>query len=337
MENKNQNKNTKDLETEQIVTSTIVESSNTALPNKKSPLKTRIIVGSLVAVVYIAVMLLTTLITNFPRIFFDVFVISVVIVASLEMCSAVGKRFSKPIKAMVIATIIVGFAAFYLTHFLFSYNQNEERGSGITAFFFAVAFMLLVIITVNVFLKNHTMQNVLSTMFVLVYPTMLGVYLLALNYFEPYGIANAAILLVFIVPAFADTGAFFIGSKFRGPLLAPNISPKKTISGAVGGVVCGIAGGALVFVFSHFGVFNVGILNEVMGINLIHFLLLGGFGAIFTILGDLIASYVKRQCGVKDFGVFLPGHGGILDRIDGMMLTAVFLFIYFFVLTFFFG
>ena len=307
-------------------------------PKKKNNLKNRVIVGAVVGSVYLAVMLLTTLLGSFTRVFFDIFVIGIIIVASLEMCHAIGQKFSKPMKALVIATIVVGFTAFYLTHFVFSnFRDGTGRNGGITAFFFAVALMFLVCIIVNVFSKNLTMQNVLSTMFVFVYPIMLGVYMLALNYFEPYGIANAAVLLVFLVPAFSDTGAFFVGSKLRGPLLAPTISPKKTISGAVGGIICGIIASVIVFLFSHFEVLNVAPLSDNTVINVVHFLLIGGFGSVFVILGDLIASYVKRQCKVKDFGSFMPGHGGIMDRVDGMVLMAVFLFVYFFLITFFIG
>ena len=311
---------------------------------KKTSTKTRVLVGAIVGCVYLLVMLLTTLVNHFAaRIIFDVFVISATIVASLEMCRAVSQKFAKPMRIMIIITVAIGFTAFYLTHFVFSYFRGGEgRTGGITAFFFSVAAMFIVCIIVNVFAKRLTMQNVLSTMFVLVYPTMLGVYMLALNYLEPsyidpIGISNAAILLMFMIPAFSDTGAFVIGSRLKGPKLAPTISPKKTISGAAGGVFFGLVAGTIVFLFSHFSLLNVGQLNPYSwGFNLMHFLLLGGFGAVFVILGDLIASYIKRQCGVKDFGSFLPGHGGMLDRIDSMMLTAAFLFAYFFVLTFFF-
>ena len=75
-------------------------------------------------------------------------------------------------------------------------------------------------------------------------------------------------------------------------------------------------------------------LSSTMGLNIMHYLILGFAGALFTQLGDLIASYVKRQCEIKDFGKTLPGHGGILDRIDGMLLNAVFLYIYLMILAF---
>ena len=59
-----------------------------------------------------------------------------------------------------------------------------------------------------------------------------------------------------------------------------------------------------------------------------HFIMLGLLGSVFNQIGDLVASYLKRKCGIKDYGTFMPGHGGVLDRIDGMMFNAVVIYIY---------
>jgi len=311
-------------------------------PKSKGGFKKRLIIGTAIAAVYVLVALLTVLLGGYVRILFDIFVIGVSIIATIEMCNALGNKFPKPMKLLVIINVVVGFAAFYLVHFFFSgrFGNNPYSG-GITAFFFVLALMFLVCILYNVFSKKHSMQNVLSTMFVLVYPTMISVYMLALNYLRPinnmgyYGLANAAILLMFLIPALSDTGAFFVGSLIKGKKLAPTISPKKTISGAVGGVLSGVIAGAIVLAFSLTGVLNVGTLPGGRGWNIAHFLIMGGVGAMFVIVGDLVASYIKRQCKVKDFSNLLPGHGGVLDRIDSMLLNSVFLYIYFFVLTFF--
>jgi len=322
-----------------------------ALPKKKSSLKARIIAGSVIAVVYVAAALLTTLVggiegAEFMRFSFDVFVIGIVSIASMEMCSAIGKRFAKPLRVVIIINIVLGFAAFYLTHFYFShqFGNNNEYSGGIAAFLFVTAAMFFVCILINVFSKKLTMHNILATMLVMLYPMIIGVYVLSLNYLpKPEfvyasgggpGMMNSAILLMFLIPAFADTGAFTFGSIIKGKLLAPKISPKKTISGAVGGIICGMIAGAIVMAFSFTGVLGVSRLAESNAWNVVHYLVIGAVGSLFVIVGDLLASYIKRQCRIKDFSNIIPGHGGILDRVDSMLLNAVFLYVYFFVLSF---
>ena len=108
----------------------------------------------------------------------------------------------------------------------------------------------------------------------------------------------------------SDTGGYFAGYLFGQHKLSPVISPKKTVEGFIGGVITAIlgmiifkliAGNALTWSFT-----------VVIG-------LLGALGAVF---GDLSMSAVKRQVGIKDFGNLIPGHGGILDRFDSVLVTA---------------
>jgi len=328
---------------------------NEAVPLKKrgGNLKKRLIVAAGIAVVYTTVLLITLLlggVNSLWRIVFDVFVVTVSVIAAVEMCGAVGNKFPKPLKAFVITGIILGFSAFYLVHFVFTnpaifdarYGERAHSG-GITAFFFVLAAVFLVCIVYNMFSKKTNKNNVLATMFVLFYPVTISVYMLSLNYLRPtegsmltdgYGFANAGILLMFLIPVFADSGAYIVGSLIKGKKLAPRISPKKTISGAVGGVLSGTLAGGIVLLLSHYGALGIGRIAYSNAWNIAHFLILGTVGAVFVIVGDLIASYIKRQCEIKDFSKLLPGHGGILDRIDSMLLGAVFLYIYLFILTF---
>ena len=124
-----------------------------------------------------------------------------------------------------------------------------------------------------------------------------------------------ALLLLFVVSACADTLEFFVGCIFKGPKLCPSLSPKKTWSGAIGGLIGGAIGGLLVYlVFGH-----------ALGGNFYWwvFLLVGVVGAVLSILGDLFESYIKRKIGIKDMGNIIPGHGGVLDRIDGLMFITL--------------
>lgn len=116
------------------------------------------------------------------------------------------------------------------------------------------------------------------------------------------------ILFVFACVWGADTFAYFAGKTFGGPKLAPAISPNKTWSGFIGGLV-----GAIVISIA---------LEMAFGYRIGPFaVFLAIFLAVISQLGDLFESWVKRRVGVKDSGKLIPGHGGILDRIDGLIFA----------------
>lgn len=106
-----------------------------------------------------------------------------------------------------------------------------------------------------------------------------------------------------------DTGAFFVGRSLGGRRLVPELSPNKTVSGAVGGWVTGFVGLLAGAVF-------------LAAIPLTRALLLAAVVPVAAQLGDLLESAIKREAGVKDSGRLLPGHGGVLDRFDSLMLVA---------------
>lgn len=106
-----------------------------------------------------------------------------------------------------------------------------------------------------------------------------------------------------------DTGAYFAGRSFGRHSFFPRISPRKTLEGAIGGIVSGVlAGIALIFVF---------------GLDLIALLPLTLVAALAAELGDLAESFIKRQLGTKDASRLIPGHGGMLDRLDSVVFVAV--------------
>ena len=123
-----------------------------------------------------------------------------------------------------------------------------------------------------------------------------------------------------------DTCAYFAGRAFGKHKLCPVVSPKKTVEGAIGGVLGTMVFGVVATIIysmaanrmEAFTRSNIGVSMYVI------IALLGCIAAVLGIYGDLFASVVKRQCGIKDYGTIFPGHGGILDRFDSVMFIAPF-------------
>lgn len=127
-----------------------------------------------------------------------------------------------------------------------------------------------------------------------------------------------AVVLTLCAAWLADSGAYFAGTFFGRHKLCPNISPKKTVEGVIGGVISnGIILCIVAFVYSF--------INDKAEINYILLFVLGCICAILGLLGDLKASLIKRQAGIKDYGNIMPGHGGVMDRFDSVLIVAPFM------------
>lgn len=118
-----------------------------------------------------------------------------------------------------------------------------------------------------------------------------------------------AMLFVFVVVWATDILAYFVGRAVGGPKLAPRISPGKTWSGAIGGTVAGVAGGLLV-AMTHFQ--DIGLWVGLVALAL----------SVASQIGDLFESFIKRRFGVKDSSKLIPGHGGVMDRVDGLVFAC---------------
>ncbi|WP_457574937.1 phosphatidate cytidylyltransferase [Desulfolithobacter sp.] len=146
----------------------------------------------------------------------------------------------------------------------------------------------------------------LSTL-ALAYISFCGAHLVLIRFLD-----NGAgwLLLLVAITAGSDTGAYYAGRAFGRRKLCPAISPGKTVAGALGGIVAGSLAAVLVGSVA---------LPEV---SLVRVALLGPLLVMVGIMGDLVESVIKRSSGVKDSGTILAGHGGLLDRIDSLLLTA---------------
>lgn len=135
-----------------------------------------------------------------------------------------------------------------------------------------------------------------------------------------------AIYFILLILCFAwggDTCAYFAGRAFGKHKLAPVVSPNKTVEGAIGGVIGSVVIGLLATII--YSALSGRFASLTVAVTARHYIIIAAMGAVASvlgILGDLFASAVKRQVGIKDYGTIFPGHGGILDRFDSVMFIA---------------
>lgn len=194
--------------------------------------------------------------------------------------------------------------------------------------YFPIFCMFFIFLSFVILLKTHditTVQNMaLCDMMTLGLTTALCCVLYLRDQF---GVACGIFYLIIILGGgwLTDTGAYFVGKKFGKRKMSPYISPKKTVEGAVGGVITCIVcyvliGWIAIWVCSLFGL--------TAQVHFVALLILAPFASVAGILGDLAASIIKRQSGIKDFGNIMPGHGGVLDRFDSVYFVAPFVFVF---------
>ena len=137
------------------------------------------------------------------------------------------------------------------------------------------------------------------------------------------GFGSYRYLLVFIGPWVSDTFAYLVGRAIGKHKLIPEVSPKKTVEGAVGGVVFAALGYALYgWIVLRFFPADARMTLSGGKVSLPVMALAGAVVAVISQIGDLAMSVIKRRYGVKDYGRIFPGHGGVLDRFDSVLLTA---------------
>lgn len=130
------------------------------------------------------------------------------------------------------------------------------------------------------------------------------------------------VLLTMVIPWMSDTGAYFTGTFCGKHKLCPKISPKKTVEGLIGGVVISVGCTVLTaWLYQHFAMSAD---TEILWLRLVAVAVVL---APLSVLGDLFASIIKRQTGIKDYGNLMPGHGGVMDRFDSVLPTASLLYV----------
>lgn len=191
--------------------------------------------------------------------------------------------------------------------------------------------------------SKYGFQKAMNSTFVMIYPLLLFCSLFVMNHFFEFSFIDASelgdttiiviflLVFTFVVTMMTDTFALLVGMTIKGPKLAPHISPNKTISGAVGGFVFGSASAMLVYyLFTLNTVFSDAM--EILGLNIWTFLIIGMACSFICQCGDLVASALKRSARVKDYGTIFPGHGGVMDRVDGLIFSAFVVLVSMFIL-----
>ena len=254
---------------------------------------TRIITAVVAIAVFAAVLMFDPMILQFA--------LGIVAVAMLYECAQVMTK-SNIVKAIsFISGILILIGMIAVPNF--------------AALFIVASIMLFMISTVALHGKvNH--KEIFAMGFMTMYVSLFMPYISMLR--TEYGLS--AMLVAFISAWGCDTGAYFAGSFFGKHKLIPKVSPKKTVEGALGGIVSAmLCCQILLFITS----LNDGTIAHLTGFS--GFVKIGFTGIIAAVvsqLGDLVASAIKRDCGVKDYGKIFPGHGGFMDRFDSVILIA---------------
>ena len=184
---------------------------------------------------------------------------------------------------------------------------------------------LLVTVTVILFRREPELTDLSMSALPLLTVMLPGLCLVAMSLTDQKAVEVILLSLTFAVPLTGDIAALFTGSAVGGPKLCPAVSPKKTISGSLGGLAGSIAAAMIVCGIAQ------AVCNEATLAKLPQwweYLLLGLLGGVAGQIGDLFASLVKRHSGIKDFSNLFPGHGGMLDRLDSVLFMAVLMYCY---------
>jgi phosphatidate cytidylyltransferase len=163
--------------------------------------------------------------------------------------------------------------------------------------------------TVVFFHTKTDSRNIAAHGFLTIFVTLFMTSIAKLN----MDVGALGVLWIFIIAWMTDTGAYFSGVLLGKHKLVPHISPKKTVEGAIGGIICAVVAGV---------VYSLILKNSVRLTLLYAAMCL--VGSAIAQIGDFAASCIKRDCNVKDYGFILPGHGGFMDRFDSVVFAAPF-------------
>lgn len=221
----------------------------------------------------------------------------------LQVIKAAGKKPYAPLLYLQAALLFPAYEFFGAEGVLFLYMA-----------------VLMLIFLYALFDRQYSFENVLYTVLAMLYPLLPAGALLYLTRLNDPMQVSIFIVIACLYPSLADMGGYFSGMLFGKKPLCPKISPKKTVAGSVGAFLAPTI----------FGILAGWAMNQFVydGISFIHYIILGMLCGVFAQVGDLSASMLKRHCGVKDFGTYIPGQGGTMDRFDSILACGMVVFVY---------
>ncbi len=255
-----------------------------------------------------------------PPVVFTIALAAVILIMLHECYSAV--KADKTTKCIgFVASLLVLISTYFLE------NHIVVAALGIIALCILYVLVSMVPVVIKHGKKNYS--EVLACGFITFYvlATMISLWIIK----SLFGTAN--MIVVFICAWSTDTFAYFTGYFLGKHKLIPHVSPKKTVEGAIGGVI-----GAMVITIAYLAVTKnaMQINNMSIWTNIyIQGAIIGLVGGVCSQLGDLAASAIKRDTGIKDFGNIFPGHGGFMDRFDSVMFISPLVLIVMFIMQMF--
>lgn len=273
---------------------------------------------TITGIIMAGILFLMIYLTSFSHFVFDALVLIVGALASFEIYSAVKKAETniegKQGYNISLTSMIVMWACAYPLCYFFGY----------IGLFFGLIFAIIVAFIIFIFDEKKTFNDFAVNCFALVYPMTLLSIVFIMN--KNYGMIP--VLLAIGISTISDAMAYFVGATLGKKKIFPKISPKKTYAGCIGGVIGGAIGGIIVYLIFELGKMPTHILftfslllNDNTALTIVLYAVVGLIMAVFSEIGDLAASRVKRNVGIKDYGKILGSHGGILDRIDSVLFS----------------
>ena len=254
--------------------------------------------------------------------YFDGLIYAFAIMGTFEILRATKEKTTAATRGLVYAFSVITIPAVAVGEYF--------KGWGLSVI--GVAFIVLSIALLSMLVIRHeetSLEGVGLSFLSAVYPTVLLALMVLANHavapaaLEKFGFdGRLLILFVFVVSPCADSIAYLFGKflrKYFPKKMTPVISPNKTVIGGIGGLVGGLVGAAaLYFIYNA----TAGSYDQ-MHIWLPVYLAIGLVGAVATAFGDLVESCIKRKLGLKDMGKIMPGHGGVLDRLDSAFFSTI--------------
>ena len=262
-------------------------------------MKKRTITALVLTIICVSVLLLSKYVV------YPIFISLLSAVAIYEIMRCLG--FSKNY-FLSVPTYVIAAAMPIITYFI-----GSEKIGSIAAIVFILGFLLMLYyFTIAVFRRGEIKFSDIAQAFTFVFYVIVSFTSLTALRYIPVGVFT--FVLAFIGPWACDIFAYLFGSRFGKHKLIPEISPKKTVEGSVAGVISSI------FVLAIYGL--VIDLTTDYSVNYITLAVSGILLSVLSQIGDLIASLVKREKGIKDYGNIFPGHGGVMDRFDSILAVA---------------